>query len=82
VDQETAASSRVCSIKKVVQCQKLFNSFINGYLFHFRYNYSFTHEGSSGTKLKMKIVSGSSHCGCCYDNGTIKRFSVGLEVGY
>ena len=55
-----------------------FNWFIND-LFHFLYNYSFTHEGSSGTKLK--IVSGSSHCACCYDNGTIKRFGVGLGVG-
>ena len=41
-----------------------FNWFIND-LFHFPYNYSFTHEGSSGTRLKMKIVSGSSHFSCC-----------------
>ena len=35
-----------------------------------------------GTKLKMEIVSGSSHFSCCcYDNGTIKRSGVGLEVG-
>ena len=26
--------------------------------FHFQYNYSFTLEGSSRTKLEMKIVSG------------------------
>ena len=54
----------------------LFNWFIND-LFHFLCNYSFSQEGSSGTKLKMKLVSRSSHCGCCYDNGTI---SVGLEI--
>jgi hypothetical protein len=31
--------------------------FINE-LFHFQYNCSFTHEGSTGTNLKMKIISG------------------------
>ena len=48
------------------------------HVWKFQYNYSFTHEGSSGIKVKMRIDSGSSHCGCCcccYDAiiMTIKR---------
>ena len=58
---------------------KVFNWFINDFI-PFPVQLQFH---PSGTKLKMKIVSGWSHCACCcYDSGTIKRFGEGPIVDW
>ena len=79
--QPTVASLEVLSFWIIVILNvSFFNCFIND-LFHFLYNYSFTDEGSSGTKMKMKIISEWSHCVCCcYENGNIKRLGVNQRL--
>ena len=67
---KTTTSEPICSEHEKTTTINLFQifGFIGLLMIYtiFLCNYSFTHEGSSGTKLKMTIVSGSSHCGLIF----------------